>query len=30
VSRDPLEGIDADGLDAGDLDLGGAAGTPGD
>jgi tetratricopeptide (TPR) repeat protein len=30
VSRDPLEGIDADGLDADGLDLSGAAGTPGD
>jgi tetratricopeptide (TPR) repeat protein len=30
VSRDPLEGIDADGLDVGDLDPGGAAGLPGD
>ncbi len=30
VSRDPLEGIDADGLDADGLDPGGAEGTPGD
>ena len=30
VSRDPLEGIDADGLDGDGLDPGGAAGTRGD